>query len=332
VDVTVMPLILGSEYSKFVEIVQGARIAVDGGDRHDGALIHIAMALNNQSPAVLQAGNFLQAMSGKLGVHPFAWIGETVTLYVDDDEVFKEALAAEDPGDFLEENLHRMPLALHVEVQSPMKLAAFLAGTRAFIQQSAPGMAVWETRKHGEIEYVMVTSPKAMEKLTVCYATLPDAFILSLSEDLLKKALDRRAAPPTEAQPWLGHHLCMQADRSLLEVIEGLSEGEFRKHMRKRSWANLPLLNELKRLYPDRDPVELHLKLSGVQLVCPGGGRYAWNDGWKTMESTAFGHPGEPKEGPADVLPFAGFLKGNFGLTFEKEGLRAACELSRVER
>ncbi|MHC4341873.1 MAG: hypothetical protein ACYSX0_16870, partial [Planctomycetota bacterium] len=167
------------------------------------------------------------------------------------------------------------------------------------------------------------------EKLTICYATLPDAFIASLSEKLLKRALDRRAAEPEKVRPWLGKHLCMQADRSLLEVVEGLAEGEFRRWMRERSWANLPILNELKRHYPDRDPVDLYETLFGVRLVCTGGGRYAWNDTWKTMESTAFGHPGEPKAGPEDVLPLAGFRSGNFGLTFEEKGFRAACELVR---
>ncbi|MHC4342453.1 MAG: hypothetical protein ACYSX0_19840, partial [Planctomycetota bacterium] len=177
VDLTVMPLILGTQYSEIVQIVRGASIRVDGGDLHAGSLVHLAMALNSQSPLVLQAGNTLQMMSGKLGVHPFAWVGETVAIYLDDDEVFEEAMKSDEPGDYLEENLHRIPLAIHCDVKSPLKLAAFLASTRAFVQQSAPGSTVWETRKHGETQYVVVTSPRDMEKLTICYATLPDAFI-----------------------------------------------------------------------------------------------------------------------------------------------------------
>ena len=50
----------------------------------------------------------------------------------------------------------------------------------------------------------------------------------------------------------------------------------------------------------------------------------------KTMESAAYGHPGEPKEGPEDALPFAGWRSGRFGLTFEKDGLRARCELAKA--
>jgi hypothetical protein len=76
-------------------------------------------------------------------------------------------------------------------------------------------------------------------------------------------------------------------------------------------------------------PAAVYERISGTRLVCPGGGRYVRNDAWRSMESTAFGHPGEPKEGPPDLLPFAGWASGSFGLTFEDDGLRAACELRR---
>ena len=43
-------------------------------------------------------------------------------------------------------------------------------------------------------------------------------------------------------------------------------------------WGNLPILNEWKRLFPDRDPVEVHQQVWQVELVCPGGGKYVWNE------------------------------------------------------
>ena len=51
-------------------------------------------------------------------------------------------------------------------------------------------------------------------------------------------------------------------------------------------------------MFPDQDPVKVHERLWHTTLVCPGGGKYVWNDQWKTMESTVYGHPGQPKEGP----------------------------------
>ena len=68
--------------------------------------------------------------------------------------------------------------------------------------------------------------------------------------------------------------------------------------MQLRSWSNLPILNEWKRLFPNEDPVKVHERLWHVTLICPGGGKYVWNDQWHTMESTVYGHPGQPKTGP----------------------------------
>jgi hypothetical protein len=68
--------------------------------------------------------------------------------------------------------------------------------------------------------------------------------------------------------------------------------------------SNLPILNEWKRRYPAQDPVKLHEQFWHTTLVCPGGGRYVWNQQWQTMESTVYGHPAQPKPGPDKVLPF----------------------------
>jgi hypothetical protein len=101
--------------------------------------------------------------------------------------------------------------------------------------------------------------------------------------------------------------------------------------MQVRCWGNLAILNEWKRLYPTEDPVKLHEILWQTRLVCPGGGQYAWNDEWKTMESTVYGHPGRPKDGPGAPEAVARFKTGNFGLTFENQGLRARLEITREE-
>jgi hypothetical protein len=47
------------------------------------------------------------------------------------------------------------------------------------------------------------------------------------------------------------------------------------------------------------------------------------------MESTVFCHPGRPQQ-PAELLaPWQSIRNGNFGVTFEQEGLRAKAVLSR---
>jgi hypothetical protein len=99
--------------------------------------------------------------------------------------------------------------------------------------------------------------------------------------------------------------------------------------MQIRAWSNLPILNQWKRLYPDCDPVALHERVWKMRLICPGGGRYVWNDKYQTMESTVYGHPGEPKNGPSAAVALYQFSNGDFGLTFENQGLRARVSLEK---
>jgi hypothetical protein len=99
--------------------------------------------------------------------------------------------------------------------------------------------------------------------------------------------------------------------------------------MQARAWSNIPILNEWKRLEPDRDPVAMHQKYWQTSLICPGGGRYVWNKEFQTMESTVYGHPGQPKIGPTLPLPLKNVRWLDFGLTFEHRGLRAKAEIRR---
>jgi hypothetical protein len=76
----------------------------------------------------------------------------------------------------------------------------------------------------------------------------------------------------------------------------------------------------------------VHEEFWQARLECPGGGKYVWNDQWETMESTIYGHPGQPKVG-AGLPPLLGEIDlGNFGLTFEAQGLRARIELDRQKQ
>ena len=47
--------------------------------------------------------------------------------------------------EFLEKNFGRLPVALHVDVASPLKLTAFIVALRGMVEQTAPGMVVWES-------------------------------------------------------------------------------------------------------------------------------------------------------------------------------------------
>ncbi len=121
----------------------------------------------------------------------------------------------------------------------------------------------------------------------------------------------------------------MQVAREVFPVLRALFGENYRQRMQLSAWSSLPILNEWKRLYPDRDPVDVHAQFWHRRLVCPGGGVYRWNEQWRTMESTVYGHPGEPKDGPALPAAMQRVNFANFGLTIEDHGLRAAVALEQ---
>ena len=108
-----------------------------------------------------------------------------------------------------------------------------------------------------------------------------------------------------------------------------MSTPSYQTTRKLRAWGNIPILNEWKRLFSNEDPVKLHERLWQTRLLCPGGGRYVWNEQWQTMESTMYGHPGQPKSGPAVPPGISDLAGGEFGLDFEDSGLRARAVLQR---
>ena len=83
------------------------------------------------------------------------------------------------------------------------------------------------------------------------------------------------------------------------------------------------------RLWPDRDPVKVHEEIFGTRPICPGGGEYTYNSELNAMESTVYGHPLAPREGPGVPAELRGIEAGDFGLTFERDGVRARARVTR---
>ena len=347
-DVTVMPLIVRSEYRTLLTFSQGAKVGNNDGDPHQAALLHLALALNRESPIAKQYAGFLGALSPQ--ANPLSWIGDTVALYFDDGDFFRELanVESEDLDEFGEENLHRLPIALHIGVRSGLQLTAFLVGVRTLIEQTSPGMTVWETLEHNDHPYVRISASErarsqnrgsGFDQASLYYAASGESLIVTLDESLLKRAIDRREARRNiedegkiwerPGAPWIGDNFNVQIDSALLSYIEKPLHKYYQQHMQVLCWNNIAILNEWKRRYPDRDPVEVHEAYWQRKLVCPGGGQYRWNESWQTMESTVYGHPGEPQDGPTWPASLARLSHGNFGLTFEDDGLRARIEVLR---
>jgi len=349
-DLTVMPLILNTEYRQFLSFTQGVEIKPGAGDPHD-ALVHWIVAFNREAPEIRQAGNMAQSMMQGV-TSPLSWIGSSIAIYADDDPFWDEL--AKQPDDkkreeFFEHNFARLPVAVDVEVASPLKLTAFIVALRGMVEQTAPGMVVWESLTHHDQPYVKVSPtergkgelPPGIKEPALFYSISGEALIITLNENMLKRALDREATRhqakserkplPKAEKPWLGSSVCLQFDSRVIGMLSNLTHDDYQDELRLHAWNNLPILNEWKRRYPDQDPVAIHEKFFQTRLICPGGGKYVWNEPWQTMESTLYGNPGQPKKGPEVPFLLSSFNDLNFGLTFEDKGLRARLELGRVK-
>lgn len=334
-----MPLIAGSDYASVVALTRGVAIGEKAGDPHQGALVHYVMALSPDSEPVRDLARSTTSWGANFGLQPLAWMGPTVALYADDSPFWEDLKNAESKDGFLADNWQRLPVALEAEVKDPLKLAAFLASLRGFVESSSPGLTVWDSLTYGEQPYVKVhpsaAAPPEEQKRAVYYASLPDVLILAVNEDVLKAALDRHSAKakgqpvPGADKVWLGSSMCLRADAKALTFLRDLADTNFRSTMRQHAWNNIPILNEWKHRYPDRDPVDVHQQLYKTRLVCPGGGTYVWDERDRTMMSTVYGHPAAPKEGPGWPEAVLRLLSGDFGVTFENQGLRARAVLER---
>jgi len=76
------------------------------------------------------------------------------------------------------------------------------------VDQTAPRMTTWQNLDYKDQPYVKITSKapgdeSSAREFAVCYAATPRSLIVTLSEPLLKRALDRQAqsVPPTDHPP-----------------------------------------------------------------------------------------------------------------------------------
>jgi hypothetical protein len=348
-DLTVMPLIASSDYREFISLVATAKLGPSAGDRHPESLVHAIMALDIKSRLFQESGGEIATALKLTRDVALSWIGGSIDVYLDDDPLWADLARAKDPDEFYSKHGMHIPLAVHVPVTDAAKLALFLNAVRFYADQTAPNLVIWQNREHHGQRYVRVAQkdegapgPEAGPPLAVYYAPTPRGLVVSLSEQVVTRFIDRQAKQPVSAKregiepppenpsrPWLGESLAVRVSSAGFRILATAGLTTYRAAISLQCWNNLPILNEWHRLYPERDPVALHEAVWGERLVCPAGGSYVWNQKWRTMESTVLGHPGEPKRGPDTIGPLRDLKAADFGITFQDGGLRASVEIER---
>lgn len=339
VDTTIMPLIEGTQYKDMRDLTGNGALKVRDGDLHPEALVHIIFHLNPDARLIKEAesnmGQFLQNL-GPNAQRPLSWIGDHAALFVDQDPVFKRFLESKEKERFFN-TLDNVPaIGIRLGIRNPLAFAALLTALRKTMETTAPNMVQWSNRKYKEKTYVRIApEPKKQGDMEIYYSTLSDAITVSNREGVIKGVLDRtlsEAKTETKDYPatatlipgdWLGDHVAAALHRKVFEFLYEVSLENLRQRVLQQSYNNLFILNELKRLYPDKDPVEVYEKLFCTKIVCPGGKGYVFNKEYGIMESIAFGSKGNSGKTEIPSLPISDFDVFRAGLTFEKDGLRA---------
>lgn len=341
---TVKPLIKQSKYRGLMEITKNSAIKKYSGDIHPESLVHYIMSLDPESDTMKKMGNFASGFAPALGQNVFNWIGNWVSFYVDDSQFWKDLKNIEKKNEkktseFFKKNIFRFPAAIAIEVNNALKLTLFLSSLRAYINQTAPGLTSWEAKKYNGHSYICVSEKKGIadstkDKFKIYYAATPKLLIFSLSEKIIKRSLNRINSKTAfrkkgKINPWLGKSFGLKLNNSFLDIINILYKVNIKQTYEIKSWANIFVLNEWKKLNDKISPQLFHSIFWKSNLICPGGGEYIWNDEYQTMVSTVFGFPGQSTAEIKFDDPLKAIDSLEFGITFEGDGLRARAELIR---
>lgn len=315
VDMTILPLRVGSDYEEFMSLVGEAELSEASREVPDAAVFHFAMAVDRESETFKEADVSLIDLLPGMKVNPLSWIGQSFSL------TFEESLAWQ--AELSEESLLEMPVLLRVDVESRIKLALFLTGLKGSIEGSSPDLLDWETRQFDGQKYVAVSGNEdgLGLALTIYYAASKSALLVSLNEDVLKRAMVREREV-IKGKKGEGQIFVQTGPEFLQQMGAMASSRSWDERRRGLSWHALPVLNEWRKSRGAGDPVAFHRVAFANTISCPGGKGYRWNEDDQTMESVAFGHPGNPRfEGrPMEVLKR--FKSVSAEASFEEGGMR----------
>ncbi len=314
VDMTILPLRVDSDYAEVISLVGAARLSEASRAVAPESVFHFAMAIDHESEMFKEADVSLVEMLPGLKINPLSWMGESFAVS------FEDSLAWQ--GDLDEEMLHELPVLLRFDVQSRIKLALFLTSLRGMIEGSSPDLLRWETREFEDQKYVAIggAGDEFGTDFTIYYATLKTALLVTLSEDVLKRAMVReRAVVPGKKS---GEQVYVKTSPQFVQGLGEMSGTSWDERRSELSWRALPILNEWRKSKGAADPMAFHQAAFANLITCPGGKGYRWNDQDLTMESVAYGHPGSPRyEGdPMEVLKRFKTMSGE--ATFEEGGMR----------
>lgn len=342
-DLSVIPLMIRSEYQQYTQFIGNVRLGPSAGDPHPEMLADFTIAVDTNAP-MLQFARMMIA-NGTTDFDLLAWIDGSATMYFDFDPEWINKFDKRSPWDMSPEDFIReIPIGFFIPSKDNLRMTAFVVAIRSALQRFSPNMFQWETIKHGEFEYVMGTviqgTPvgQAEDMPRIYYVTTSKGLTISANRGVVQRVIDRHLVnkkPHAKDEPddeskdphKLQPQLIMQATGKGAEIMTRTNYRSGLRRMNRIAWSNIPILNYLRSRYPDRDPHKVYSTLFGQTLMEPSGGEYVWDADLGTYVSSLQGYHLQPKAGPAmsPVLGPEDRIKTT--ISFQDRGLRATLNI-----
>lgn len=334
-DLTVMPLTVNSGYDDLIDVVGDSVISRRARIVEDEHVFMASVAVDKDGEALSGLNKSLTGMMPSIKMGPLSWLGDSVSVFVEKDEMWKMLGASRG---ITEEGFFRAPIGLRIEHTSQIKLASFLVAVKGLVATAAPDAVKWDTAKHGEVTYAVVTSKEDLgmqEDVKLYYVITKDTLIMTLREDVIKREIDRLKVErklALSAVQEVGDHFYIKSSSRVLMALSSIGGvSSFSDMRRKQSYRAIPILNEWKRKYEEWDPAVFHFAKFGEDVFCPGGKGYVWNEEGMTMESVVYGYPALPKEVDESEALLDEFGEVESGMKFENDGLRLRFKISETK-
>src|SRR5262249_47832887 len=156
-DVTVMPLILNTEYQRQFASSIGGKLNEAAGDPHPEAIAQFVGSMNPDSKEHRDTVKGLLRLFGR-DDWTLGWGGRWYTAYLDDDPFWDKFLKAARTGaiepEFWKKNGYEIPIAISVAVRDPVKAAKFRKELNDHFSGESCKPIRWEQREHQGISYM----------------------------------------------------------------------------------------------------------------------------------------------------------------------------------
>lgn len=340
-ETIILPLIDDTAYRDLKRIVGEKKVAnLSKNIFSDRTLMRYVMALDPESREVQEANGFLTRSILENKVNALGWLGDWVTIWIEDSSIFTEMAAKLKEGRqgySFNKLWFRAPITLGVHVKDKLGLAATLMALRSAVNRYAPDTIDFTEINYKEQTIVVARGKDEETPIEICYATIGNAFYLSTSQETLKRLIDLKLEKKLDADmlPPAGVGLALypgHADNAM-----GLALKYLLMETRKKSLENNAVVEMLYRtgLVKNDDWGSAALQYLGFVPLCPDGGNYLYDTKTTGVTNTVHGSLKKPNDldsPPADS-PTAKFIR-NIGavdlqLSFTPDGLHSIVTIER---